>query len=370
MSTGSPRILFLALECETWRMGRQWSYGAQLGIEEGFAGAGVRWLTITTPCWKRAADLVGRRRFDQVWLHVVHAPFAPDAYRWVAGLAPVRVGMLFESLDYTPEEHQLIPHLHDPRNEFERWRPHLTHVVAVDEAVVGQVVGDGDLPAMWWPSAVPARTLRGLPTCEPKPVGYFSGTGYGERAGWFEQRELKDLLAQQTSSEAGTPIPALFDAVQTNVQRYLCRRWLPGAAVIHEGYLAALRTLRRAAFDRWLRSLREGAAVVSLPSLCKCYPSRVVEGLAAGRPVVAGLVENRPRNLDLFRDGEEILLFRRGDPAGLAAQLRRVLDDPAWAARIAARGYELVRRHHTLEHRLRQVLNWIATGEAPRFRET
>ena len=54
-------------------------------------------------------------------------------------------------------------------------------------------------------------------------------------------------------------------------------------------------------------------------------PMKIVESLAAGRPVVAPRVGQIP---DLVRDGETGLLYSPSDASGLAAALRTLIDDP------------------------------------------
>jgi glycosyltransferase involved in cell wall biosynthesis len=72
------------------------------------------------------------------------------------------------------------------------------------------------------------------------------------------------------------------------------------------------------------------------------FPNTLVEAMAAARPVVASNVGGVP---DAVRDEETGLLVPPGDPAALAAALERVLADPAWAARLGARGREIAATH-------------------------
>jgi len=72
----------------------------------------------------------------------------------------------------------------------------------------------------------------------------------------------------------------------------------------------------------------------------------VVEGMLAGRPVVAsgaGGVE------EILRHGETGWLVAPGDAAALAAALRTVLDDPATADKVAAAGRRRARHVFTVE---------------------
>ncbi|HWQ13100.1 MAG TPA: glycosyltransferase family 4 protein [Roseiflexaceae bacterium] len=63
-------------------------------------------------------------------------------------------------------------------------------------------------------------------------------------------------------------------------------------------------------------------------------PLKVYEYMAAGLPVVTADIH--PLN-QVVRDGQEGVLFREGDVAGLAAAIGRLLDDPAAARAMGAR---------------------------------
>lgn len=65
----------------------------------------------------------------------------------------------------------------------------------------------------------------------------------------------------------------------------------------------------------------------------------VLEGLAAGLPVVAPDIGGPAETID---DGSNGLLFRAGDPDALAGALRRLRDEPALRANLAARGPDSV----------------------------
>lgn len=62
-------------------------------------------------------------------------------------------------------------------------------------------------------------------------------------------------------------------------------------------------------------------------------PLKIVESMAAGVPVVTGIVGDRP---DMLAHGQAGLLVRPGDPAALAEGLRRMLQDSAQCATLAA----------------------------------
>ncbi|MCD6733541.1 MAG: glycosyltransferase [Burkholderiaceae bacterium] len=90
--------------------------------------------------------------------------------------------------------------------------------------------------------------------------------------------------------------------------------------------------------DDRLEFLR-GFDLFVLPSSLEGIPRCVMEAMAAGIPVVASDIEG---TRTLVKDGETGLLFEVGDHAGLAAQIERLMGDPALRARLAAAARALV----------------------------
>jgi spore maturation protein CgeB len=78
---------------------------------------------------------------------------------------------------------------------------------------------------------------------------------------------------------------------------------------------------------------------------------RVFEALACGIPLVSAPWDDAE---GLFTPGEDFLVARSGDE--MQQQLRRVLDDPELAARLATHGLRTVRERHTCAHRVDELL--------------
>ncbi len=86
-----------------------------------------------------------------------------------------------------------------------------------------------------------------------------------------------------------------------------------------------------------------------------CCPIKVLEGMAAGRPLVAA---NLPVVRELAREGVDALLYAPGAADDLARQLLRVLGDRALAERLAASAAERARTQfswHAAQKKLLRV---------------
>jgi hypothetical protein len=361
------RVLCLFLEFSWWDVARPLTYAAQLGLEEGLRANGCRPLTVTTPWLPRLKEICGSRRFDQVWVEIVHQPaLDDDALDFLAGLAPVRVGFVLESIHYDAATYAASPHYRSREGTVRHRLKFLTHAALTDERDAAEIDAAGDVRACWWPQAVPRRFVADRPAAPKAGPAVFRGSLYGDRIALARDPSLDGLLRVQGPLEDGTALPRLFDRLQMSAAAWT-ERGLPrprAAAAVHR---VLLRRLRRRVFRRWMDALRGDPVVVNLPHAVGAYPGRVVEAMAAGRPVVAWDVPGRPRNRALFEDGAEILLFSGTEPAGLASSLRRLQGDPARAAAIATHGWQKVRRAHTIERRVQQILAWTDTGELPVF---
>jgi glycosyltransferase involved in cell wall biosynthesis len=84
------------------------------------------------------------------------------------------------------------------------------------------------------------------------------------------------------------------------------------------------------------------ADVIARPSFTEGMPLTMLEAMASG---VCLAVSDIPGNNDLLEDGVNGLLVPAGDADGLAAALRRLIDDPALRRRLVAGGLETAGRY-------------------------
>jgi glycosyltransferase involved in cell wall biosynthesis len=86
--------------------------------------------------------------------------------------------------------------------------------------------------------------------------------------------------------------------------------------------------------------------VFALTSRSEGMPLSVLEAWAAGLPVVVSRVGGLP---ELVQDGATGLVCPFGDPDGVVAAFRRLLDDPTTAHRLGAAGRDLVHKRYTVQ---------------------
>ncbi|MGZ8373780.1 MAG: glycosyltransferase [Nitrospira sp.] len=372
---GNPKILLVQLEFGTWAQAKAWSYLGNFSVEDGLRANGCDCVTLpalsgvpdSSPLsWlHHAKQLLAGQRFDQVWVWLVHNRYSDAFLEWVAELAPVRVGLIMESLEYGEEDCRRWPQLRDRAAFVNGQIRHMTHVLAADERDANVFNQSGLVQALFWPSAVPSQFITEIIERPSRREVAFYGELYGERKAWLAMPGLKDLLIHPPSAEAATEFPQLFNTLHQQMAERFQSGWRPNPAALTE-YVELWRRLREVIFANWLASLKTWSAIVNLPSLFQSYAGRVVEAMAAGRPVISWEIPNRPRTHQLFEDGREILLYPKDRPAGLKEHVERISHDVTYARDIATGARAALLRSHTAEARARQWLDWIKTGQPNR----
>jgi glycosyltransferase involved in cell wall biosynthesis len=370
------KILYVQHDMLVWASARQWSYTTHMAYVEGLRAAGHDVLVLFTSCWPLAQKVVGDHRFDQVWINdVTHslgvrpaweAPpsLTEDDFAWLASLAPVRVGIVMETLHYDPADYAEVPELGRRVPLMQRIvLPHVTHFTVVDENDVRHVENMG-AQAVWTPAHVPLRFFRRSAPDVSRPA-VFIGSGYQRRAKYLTSPRLACLLEFRASGEHRTDIPSMFDQLNGPVRQALLGG--PYRQADHEHFVATIQQVRAKLFDLYLDGLSSSLATVNLPSFVKTYAGRVAESMAIGQPVVTWRIPNHPQTALLFREDEHILFFDGDDPDRLAVGLERLRSEPGLADRIGARSLANARSHHTSEHRVAQIVEWTETGIVPRY---
>ncbi len=369
---GRLRILFVQHEMFTWDRAKMWGYEWHLGLEEGFAANNIDCFTLTTTWFPAARELCSGMTFDQVWINDITHMFEPGGcggrqlseqdLAWLASLAPVRLGCVIETLSYTPEQLASNTALEYARQVLQMTAKYMTHILVLDEQDRDYVSSICSATIEWFIGPVPLRAIERNITLPDAAPPVFRGTPYGERAEWLASPELQGLISVKPSPDNEHQLPALFNALHGELHQKSLAAGSESTA-LYRGYLASLRKIRRLAFDLFLASMKEGCAVVNLPSYASIHTGRVSEGMAIGRPVIACTVMgNRDRMRACFQDEQDILFYDRSSRTSLARQIRRLLDDRDFGLQLARNARDKMLMHHTTEHRVAQILDWITTG--------
>lgn len=378
MSQHKLRILFIQHELYQWQRAKMWSYSWHLGIEEGLKANDVEFTTLMTTWFPMAKEICAGKKFDQVWINDITHTFEPGGcggyqlskkdMEWIESLAPVRLGFLVESLEYTEEEISENPGLKLAGSVLKETIKYLTHIIAVDEKDIDTINDIWRIPSMWLVPPMPKRYIcKSVPVpSQRKPV--FCGTAYGERAIWLKMPEIKGLINNKISLDNMSNLPNLFDNLNGEILDQMLNGRLP-IDNYYPKYLESLREIRRKAFSMYLETSLQGCAVVNLPSYGKVYTGRVYEGMAIGRPVITMETKERPRMKALFEKNKEILLYPRDNPSVLAEHIRHILNDPGFGQGIAVNARRKLLSHHTMERRVQHFISWIETGEEPSYED-
>lgn len=357
------KVLLLLLELPRWKWSRSVSYCSQLGFAEALQYWGAETLTVTTPWFPRLKEICSGRKFDQLWIDIVHSWLGPNVLdnthilEQLESLAPVRIGILPESLNYNDEEIAIVPDFAHRRERVTRRCQYLTHVVTVDELDADHLNNSLGLHSEWWPPAVPIQSISSTSSFDPMAKACFRGSIYGKRSTYFEQADYQSTLCQLPSPERHSLAPIRYNFWSTLASSVT--NWFPGRLdPIHAIYQKSLLEIRQVCFRKWLQAMKGYSCVVNLPHMVKTYAGRVVEGMAAGMPVVSWEIPDRPRNRSLFIEGEEILLYDGNQPETLIHQVERLKKDQSLAEQLTRNARKKLLEYHTLETRVKNALDW------------
>ncbi len=101
-----------------------------------------------------------------------------------------------------------------------------------------------------------------------------------------------------------------------------------------------------------LNVIAEMDLIVHASTMGEPFGLVIIEGMAAGKPVIATNGGGVP---EIVEDGKTGILVPMGDAQAMATAIGKVLADPALALDMGARGKERVRGHFTIEHTARKV---------------
>lgn len=220
LKSSNPRILFIQLEFMSWDRAKAWGYTSNLGFEEGFRSNNIDFITIPAiqelsmddpGSWtSHIRKFCSGKHFDQVWIELVHNNLNEDFLQWLTTIAPVRLAILCESLEYPPDVYNISPYLKQRRGLVESRLKYMTHALAGDEKDVENFNARNFIKTMWLPTPIPERFIFQHRNSPIYNCATFFGMLYGERKKWLELDCLKDLLILSKSPLEKSPYPFLF----------------------------------------------------------------------------------------------------------------------------------------------------------------
>lgn len=366
------RALLLMLDFPNWEQARPWGYPGNFAWERGLQALGYECVTVPIlggvppasplswlPYLRR---LLAGMQFDTAWIWLVHTAYDEPFWEWFRGIAPLRVGLIPESLKYDREVADEYGPFAERATYVKTQARALTHALVADEMDAAVLRAEVAIEAEWFPSPVPSGFMAKDIQNPEMHAGAFYGVPYGERVSWLNREELKRKVIKPPSAETRTNFPQMFDNLQRTHLEQLNRAAPPDVRPLLR-HSAELRALREEIFRNWLVQLRRWAAIVNLPSFGKLYAGRVFESIAAGVPVISWRVPGHPRTAQLFEEGREILLFDQDRPAELENHLDRILGDSLFRELIAVNGLRRSRAHYSAERIVGEIVAWMEAGK-------
>ncbi|MFQ6609677.1 MAG: carbamoyltransferase C-terminal domain-containing protein [Fidelibacterota bacterium] len=372
------KILFLSLEFTNWHDACRYTYEANFGIEEGFQANNISYLTIPIfyqlepSIWnnwqKQIMRLLEGQEFDQVWFEVSHAFYESEFATWLMSIAPIRVGWQLESIVPDPMEYKKNARGTEKRVLRAQQNSNLaTHLIVVDEQDIEFIEQAYNKPTYWWCGlSIPKRFIKEHPLPPRQDEAVFFGTPYGNRRKWLTHDTLKSLIKIGSSAEDRTAFPQKYNQLIKLIESYLTTKQVIDPLSFNK-IIDGIRSLRKASYPIWLKSLSQGSAVINLPQFGNAYASRVKQGMAIGRPVISWRIPDRPKTEALFIDGKEILLFDKDSPKQLAQLIKQVQSDQEFSKWIAGNALNKLKKYHTTEKFVQNVMKWIDTGQEPDY---
>ncbi|MGA8894555.1 MAG: glycosyltransferase, partial [Planktothrix agardhii] len=115
------------------------------------------------------------------------------------------------------------------------------------------------------------------------------------------------------------------------------------------------------AVQSYAKTLNKYKILLSLPSLSPTLVSRTFESLGCGGLLLQSQIIGEKSN-QLFRDWEHLVYYNSENPDDLIEKIEYLLKNPDLAEEIADRGYQLCQKKHTIECRVKELIEWADSG--------
>jgi hypothetical protein len=361
-----PRILLVPIEFSTWLQARAWSYTGGYAFYDGMLENGIQ-CDLAPVIINRAGELNtsfidhirqhNSAKYDQVWIWCVHANYPEQLWDYFKSVSDVRVGVVMESLHFTPAEIEEMPQLRDRKALVHEQLKHCTHALTCCAVDAGDVVRELQIPAIWYPPMIPERFVlsEDIPVAERAA---FVGNCYGERRKYLKEGLLDHVLCRPEHPERATSLPDEFDALIAKLpDNFTCETDC-------SKHLHSLVALRQKLFKVHLHGNRQGLCNVNLPAIVKAYAGRVIESMAASVPVMSWQPPGNEQKT-LFAPDQDLIFFHSVSDFATKFEQLRGDEQRRKLMALTARKKLLVR--HTSKIRIHQLLAWVRMGKVPAY---
>jgi Glycosyl transferases group 1 len=111
---------------------------------------------------------------------------------------------------------------------------------------------------------------------------------------------------------------------------------------------------------RLASNYRQIKVFLNLPAKSQVLVTKVYEVMACGTCLLTPMLgKDCERDMAQFESGKHLIYYQKKHLGGLAQALRELLEDETRREQIAYEGAEEIKRSHTLEHRMAELLGWF-----------
>ena len=345
-------ILYIPLEFPDFQSAKKLPYPVGIGLAEGFKDIDFTVVPsfYNSELWgKYLHQIVMGQEFDQIWFEVLHSKMSVETLEFIASLAPVRVGLMLESLTILPEDYAIDPDGTKNREDNLKMKlPYLTHVVVADQRDLVYF----KIPATFEVPSVPENIID--PNLNKKAMDSDKIIFHGENNRWTNLLGDRALVNPQAGLERIGQVPLQYE----NMTRATFDN-MKGKEAIPIGYYKKFYdnwiNIRKAMYSIQMNMLWgiEGYGFLNPPNRNNMVPSSVIEAMAAGKVVFSSRMYNGADFL--FTNGKDILLYESFEH--LLDLINLLSEDDK--KDIARNAVNTVLESHTTEKQVERILKFV-----------
>ena len=367
-------VLLITSEPARWSDDHALGYLNGIGLEEGLAANGRSFITVPSLRGQASVDagqwlnhlrtISTGRTFNQVWVDVVNCDLDDVLLAYIATLAPLRVGLVGESMRFGDEIHALPPDLRPRRRSVDQRLRAMTHAFATDPRDVEWINQRARVSATLWLPAVPHRVIAEAAASPERGTGLVPGMVTSEQSKLLDAPVLADALQVYVPEMDAATLPQLYEETNRQVVDALRSAECVPTEVLGL-HADTLRQIHRFGLDALLAEMARAQLVATLSADLPPAFGYALLAMAAGRPCVVA-TDADPARLGPLVPGVNCLTYAVGQADKLAEQVQRLQSDPRLIAELVDNGLRTARQHST-KQRVAQLMRWLETGQDAAF---